>query len=35
MKNEIQLRKCPKCGKLFSERGAVSRLDNVTIICSD
>lgn len=35
MKNEIQLRKCPKCGKLFSERGAVSRVDNVTIICSD
>ena len=35
MKNEIQFRKCPKCGKLFSERGAVSRVDNVTIICSD
>ena len=35
MKNEIQLRKCPKCGMLFSERGAVSRLDNVTIICPD
>ena len=35
MKNEIQFRKCPKCGKLFSERGAVSRMDNVTIICSD
>lgn len=33
MKNEIQFRKCPKCGKLFSERGAVSRLDNVTILC--
>ena len=35
MKNEIQLRKCPKCGKLLSERGAVSRVDNVTIVCSD
>lgn len=35
MKNEIQLRKCPKCGMLFSERGAVSRADNVTIICPD
>ena len=35
MKNEIQLRKCPKGGKLFSERGAVSRVDNVTIICPD
>ena len=35
MKNEIQLRKCPKYGKLFSERGAVSRVDNVTIICPD
>ena len=35
MKNEIQLIKCPKCGKLFSERGAVSRVDNVMIICPD
>ena len=35
MKNEIQFRKCPKCGKLLSERGAVSRVDNVTIVCSD
>ena len=35
MKNEIQLRKCPKCGMLFSERGAVSRVDNETIICPD
>lgn len=35
MKNEIQLRKCPKCGMLFSELGAVSRVDNVTIICPD
>ena len=35
MKNEIQFRKCPKCGMLFSERGAVSRVDNVTIVCSD
>ena len=35
MKNEIQFRKCPKCGMLFSERGAVSRVDDVTIICSD
>ena len=35
MKNEILLRKCPNCGKLFSERGAVSRVDNVTIICPD
>ena len=35
MKNEIQLRKCPKCGKIFGDRGAVSRVDNVTIVCSD
>ena len=35
MKNEIQFRKCPKCGKLFSERGAVSRVDDITIICPD
>ena len=35
MKNEIQFRKCPKCGELFSERGAVLRVENVTIICPD
>lgn len=33
--NEIRVQVCPKCGKLFSERGAVSRVDNVTIVCSD
>lgn len=33
--NEIRVQLCPKCGKLFSERGAVSRVDNVTIICPD
>ena len=33
--NEIRVHVCPKCGKLFSERGAVSRVDNVTIVCSD
>lgn len=33
--NEIRVQVCPKCGKLFSKRGAVSRVDNVTIVCSD
>nr|DAZ69578.1 MAG TPA: zinc-ribbon domain protein [Caudoviricetes sp.] len=33
--NEIRVRVYPKCGKLFSERSAVSRVDNVTIVCSD
>lgn len=35
MKNEIQLRKCPKCEKLYGGVPAVSRVDNVTIICPD
>ena len=33
--NEIRVQVCPKCRKLFSERGAVLRVDNVTIICPD
>ena len=33
--NEIRVQVCPKCGKLFSERGAVSREDNKTLICPD
>ena len=26
---------CPKCGQIFTERPAVSRVDNVTLICPD
>lgn len=33
--NEIRVQVCPKCGKLFGDRGPVSRVDNVTIICPD
>ena len=27
--------KCPECGKEYSSRPAVSRVDNETLICSD
>lgn len=33
--NLVQLRTCPRCGGVYSGHGAVSRLDNVTIVCSD
>lgn len=26
---------CPKCGRTYTERPAVSRLDNTTLICPD
>lgn len=26
---------CPKCGKIFTEHPALSRLDNSTLICPD
>ena len=26
---------CPKCGQIFTERPAVSRVDGVTLICPD
>ena len=35
MKNNIQLRKCPKCEKLYGGVPAVSRVDNKTLICPD
>lgn len=35
MKNKIQLRKCPKCEKLYGGVPAVSREDNKTLICPD
>lgn len=31
----IRIRVCPKCGKSFCGRGAVSRIDNSAIICPD
>ena len=27
--------RCPECGKEFTERPAVSRVDNTTLICPD
>ena len=27
--------KCPECGKVFTERPAISRVDNMTEICSE
>lgn len=30
-----RIRICPKCGKAYSERPALSRLDNATLICPD
>lgn len=26
---------CPKCGRTYTERPAVSRVDNTTLICPD
>lgn len=33
MKTEI--RTCPKCSKTYSDRPALSRVDNQTLICTD
>lgn len=33
--NERQDRICPLCGKKYSERPALSRTDNETLICPD
>lgn len=33
--NLVQLHTCPRCGGVYSGHGAVSRVDNVTIICPD
>lgn len=30
----IEIQKCPKCGKEFTEHPAISRVDNETEICS-
>ena len=31
----IEERTCPKCGRKYTERPALSRLDNNTLICPD
>ena len=33
--NTLETRICPRCGKPYFERPAVSRLDNETLICPD
>ena len=33
--NLVQLRTCPRCGGGYSGHGAVSRADNLTVICPD
>lgn len=33
--NLVQLRTCPRCGEVYSGHGAVSRADNLTVICPD
>lgn len=33
--NTLETRNCPRCGKPYYERPALSRLDNETLICPD
>lgn len=33
--NKIRLQICPRCGKPYRGRSALSRTDNYTMICSD
>lgn len=36
MKDRVnEPRKCPKCGRTYTERPALSRIDNETLICPD
>ena len=35
MKDNLDERSCPICGQIFTERPAVSREDNITLICPD
>ena len=35
MKNIVELRRCPKCGKMYKGIPATSRKDNSTLICPD
>lgn len=35
MKTERTERKCPLCGKTYTDIPALSRADNVTLICPD
>lgn len=33
--NEMTIHTCPKCGKEYKGRGALSRVDSLTTICPD
>jgi len=33
--NSSEQRTCPKCGRRYTERPALSRIDNNTMICPD
>ena len=33
--NEIRIKTCPKCGKIYGGVPALSRTDNSTLICPD
>ncbi len=35
MKESMNTRICPKCGREYSQRPALSRVDNETMICPD
>lgn len=35
MKTETEERICPKCGIVYTEQPALSRIDNKTLICPD
>ena len=35
MKTEMKERICPKCGIVYTEQPALSRIDNKTLICPD
>lgn len=35
MKTEIEEKTCPKCGGVYTEVPALSRVDNETLICPD
>lgn len=33
--NEIRIKTCPRCGKIYSGAPALSRVDNKTFLCPD
>jgi hypothetical protein len=33
--NEIRIKTCPRCGKIYSDAPALSRADSKTLLCPD